>query len=32
MVEGLETMKELEFFINSFLRGLAGLNECLSAI
>ena len=32
MVESLETMKELEFSINSFLRGLAGSHECLSAI
>ena len=32
MVESLETMKELVFLINSFLRGLAGLHECLSVI
>ena len=32
MVESLETMKELEFLINSFLRGLAGSHECLTAI
>ena len=32
MVESLETMKELEFLINSFLRGLEGLHECLSEI
>ena len=32
MVESLETMKELEFLINSFVRGLAGLHECLIAI
>ena len=27
-----ETMKEFEFLINFFLRGLAGLRECLIAI
>ena len=32
MVESLETMKELEFWINFFLRGLAGLHECLMVI
>ena len=32
MVESLETMKELEFLVNSFLRDLTGLHECLSAI
>ena len=29
---GPETMKEFEFFIKFFLRGLAGLHECLIAI
>ena len=32
MVESLETMKGLELLINSFLRGLAGSHECLTAI
>ena len=31
-VVSLETMKEFKLFINSFLRGLTSLHECLIAI